>query len=512
LAICVGHTNAIVGWEQVFTTSEWHPRSGGQFYLHGNTLYFGGAGYQFDGLAFGLNDSWMSTDGVNWSPSGGTLPESTECKFYTVNSTLTVRWGCFDVDTQYMDTTQISYTTDGVTWILSSSSWPILSANSGFSMVPLSAGIANINNTFYIWLGGGSGAGGDTQFDDYAIGGSNENLITTPSFLGGWTVTQTTYPSSSPYNWYGNIWEGPVLSGGGYLNGKFYYVGLYDDETALSASVLNSYVTITVASDDGVTWYNTNTPLPFNFSNDISNRGHVITNLRGKYYGGYEVFNGELHLWAGTDLLENVRRNEHYAFNGTAWRTVCTACPYGTNGHFNWVVFRQKIMMFESVPFSLGWADLSVYPWNITYNTTLWAYGETDDCILENVVCANGGTCVDGLLTYHCSCQAGYSGTLCQTEINECVSSPCNNGGTCVDGVNSFLCGCVPGFSGIACQTNINECASNPCHNGATCVDEINSYNCSCGKSCFLGTGAASTLTTAFSALLPCLFLALFLR
>jgi len=169
-------------------------------------------------------------------------------------------------------------------------------------------------------------------------------------------------------------------------------------------------------------------------------------------------------------------------------------------------------MMFESVPFSLGWADLSVYPWNITYNTTLWAYGETDDCILENVVCANGGTCVDGLLTYHCSCQAGYSGTLCQTEINECVSSPCNNGGTCVDGVNSFLCGCVPGFSGIACQTNINECASNPCHNGATCVDEINSYNCSCGKSCFLGTGAASTLTTAFSALLPCLFLALFLR
>jgi hypothetical protein len=34
------------------------------------------------------------------------------------------------------------------------------------------------------------------------------------------------------------------------------------------------------------------------------------------------------------------------------------------------------------------------------------------------------------------------------------------------------------GFSGALCQTNINECASNPCQNGGSCFDSFNSFSC----------------------------------
>lgn len=87
---------------------------------------------------------------------------------------------------------------------------------------------------------------------------------------------------------------------------------------------------------------------------------------------------------------------------------------------------------------------------------------------------------MDGANGFTCTCSGGYSGVLCQTEINECASSPCQNGGTCTDVVNGVTCACRPGFSGLLCQTNINECASTPCQNGATCVDGTNSFSCTC--------------------------------
>ena len=39
-------------------------------------------------------------------------------------------------------------------------------------------------------------------------------------------------------------------------------------------------------------------------------------------------------------------------------------------------------------------------------------------------------------------------------DINECSSGPCQNGGTCVDGVNRYTCSCAPGYTGINCQTS----------------------------------------------------------
>ncbi|XP_015758226.1 PREDICTED: EGF-like repeat and discoidin I-like domain-containing protein 3 [Acropora digitifera] len=94
--------------------------------------------------------------------------------------------------------------------------------------------------------------------------------------------------------------------------------------------------------------------------------------------------------------------------------------------------------------------------------------------------CQNGATCSDEVNKYSCTCQVGYIGYNCQTDINECLSSPCQNGATCSDEVNKYSCACQVGYRGYNCQTDINECLSSPCQNGATCSDEVNKYSCTC--------------------------------
>ncbi|XP_024296078.2 fibrillin-3 [Oncorhynchus tshawytscha] len=40
-------------------------------------------------------------------------------------------------------------------------------------------------------------------------------------------------------------------------------------------------------------------------------------------------------------------------------------------------------------------------------------------------------------------------------DINECASSPCLNGGTCVDEMNQFSCTCTKGWAGATCQSPV---------------------------------------------------------
>ncbi|XP_072045350.1 uncharacterized protein [Amphiura filiformis] len=96
--------------------------------------------------------------------------------------------------------------------------------------------------------------------------------------------------------------------------------------------------------------------------------------------------------------------------------------------------------------------------------------------------CMNGAICQDGINTFVCQCLQGFTGTLCEQNTNECVSHPCLNGGTCEDGINVYLCQCVAGYNGTNCELEIDECSSAPCHNGATCVDGIGEYTCLCDE------------------------------
>ncbi|XP_036329923.1 dual specificity protein kinase shkD-like [Rhagoletis pomonella] len=60
------------------------------------------------------------------------------------------------------------------------------------------------------------------------------------------------------------------------------------------------------------------------------------------------------------------------------------------------------------------------------------------------------GVCIDGLnsSSYSCYCIDGYTGIQCQTNWDECWSGPCQNGGTCIDGVAYYNCTCPDGFTG----------------------------------------------------------------
>lgn len=46
-------------------------------------------------------------------------------------------------------------------------------------------------------------------------------------------------------------------------------------------------------------------------------------------------------------------------------------------------------------------------------------------------------------------CMPGYTGQNCEIEINECQSHPCQNGGTCIDLVGHYICSCPPGTRGM---------------------------------------------------------------
>ena len=38
---------------------------------------------------------------------------------------------------------------------------------------------------------------------------------------------------------------------------------------------------------------------------------------------------------------------------------------------------------------------------------------------------------------------------------------------------SSFICGCFAGYTGSRCEQEIDECDSNPCQNGASCTDQV---------------------------------------
>lgn len=81
---------------------------------------------------------------------------------------------------------------------------------------------------------------------------------------------------------------------------------------------------------------------------------------------------------------------------------------------------------------------------------------------------------------FNCTCPAGFTGTLCEDDIDECEVSPCENKGTCENNQGSFFCRCQSGFSGPLCSTDVDECRKLKCQNGGTCIPTPDGYDCQC--------------------------------
>ncbi|XP_072395755.1 protein crumbs [Diabrotica undecimpunctata] len=110
--------------------------------------------------------------------------------------------------------------------------------------------------------------------------------------------------------------------------------------------------------------------------------------------------------------------------------------------------------------------------------------GEYPDCNTSTVCsrnpCLNGGTCTPYKGSFNCTCPNGFTGKICQTNVDECASSPCQNGGTCYDRINGFLCNCTESWMGHTCEKPYDICELGPCKNNATCISSSNKRDFTC--------------------------------
>jgi Notch-like protein len=102
-----------------------------------------------------------------------------------------------------------------------------------------------------------------------------------------------------------------------------------------------------------------------------------------------------------------------------------------------------------------------------------------DDCLTtcEDINC-NNGECVDGINSFTCECESGFTGERCGINIDDCEDINCNNG-ECVDRINGFTCECEAGYTGDLCEDDINDCEGVDCNDGV-CVDEVDGFTCDC--------------------------------
>ncbi|CAH1645076.1 unnamed protein product [Spodoptera littoralis] len=78
--------------------------------------------------------------------------------------------------------------------------------------------------------------------------------------------------------------------------------------------------------------------------------------------------------------------------------------------------------------------------------------------------CSNNALCVveDGARV--CYCVPDYHGERCELQYDECLLGPrCMNGGTCIDGVDNFTCSCPPRLTGPLCECLILDDESYDC-------------------------------------------------
>ena len=83
--------------------------------------------------------------------------------------------------------------------------------------------------------------------------------------------------------------------------------------------------------------------------------------------------------------------------------------------------------------------------------------------------CTNGGTCIPLANSFMCQCASGKNGK----KVAESAKVEYTYG---IHDERFYILG----FTGFMCQTQVDNCANRPCLNGGTCTNGIGTYSCQC--------------------------------
>ena len=121
--------------------------------------------------------------------------------------------------------------------------------------------------------------------------------------------------------------------------------------------------------------------------------------------------------------------------------------------------------------------------------------GRADKCEPDdpctNVTCLNDGVCRPDFASesFSCHCQVGFTGQLCETNVDPCSLSLCRNGGLCQASGSNFSCNCPDEFDGEFCERarhlcneTINGVSYHKCADDRYCHYDVAShtYRCAC--------------------------------
>ncbi|XP_034024273.1 protocadherin Fat 4 [Thalassophryne amazonica] len=81
---------------------------------------------------------------------------------------------------------------------------------------------------------------------------------------------------------------------------------------------------------------------------------------------------------------------------------------------------------------------------------------------------------------FNCTCPKGFTGSLCEEDMNECEMNPCHYQGSCINTPGGFYCNCQNGFSGSVCSNVGDDCLKIKCHNGGACIQTQDGSHCHC--------------------------------